>query len=253
MKSDAHQFLEGLAGDVKTFSATHGNGPGKAFGSLKDLNAARDHIEKSQHHASMSAEHSDLATTAKGMGNRSIAASHTDASDHHAGLAANHADMAQKHLQKAKTVQPMGEAFVTRGYVNANDLVDFSKYDMNKSPESRGELDEPRPKHSTATVQDLANVANHVAAKYGARVELVRSLGENGFVCALVLQAGQYIGTASPSVSAIAAELVAELRNVAPAAVVDLISQDEIANGLGPSSRRGIFRFRLRNHEFGGF
>jgi hypothetical protein len=247
MKSDAHQFLENLSGDLKTFFTSHGNGPGKAFGSLKDLNAARDHIEKSQHHASMSAEHSDLATTAKGMGNRSIAASHTDASDHHAGLAANHADMAQKHLQKAKSgaAQPLGEGF---GHRELDPESLYKPFDPRKSPASRGELDSPRPKHTMASVQDLRNVCNHVAAKYSARVELVRNLGDDvGFVAALTLQPGLYLGTAQPSVSAVEAELVRELRLTAPAALVDLISQDEIANPSGPSSRRGIFRFRLHD------
>jgi hypothetical protein len=162
-------------------------------------------------------------------------------------LSAVHAGLAQKNLQNSKA-KNLGEQF-GRGYKRAEDLVDFSPYDMSKSPASRGELDNPRAKRSTATVQDMSNVVNHVAHKYGARVELVRSLGDNGFVCALVIQGGLYQGMTNPSVSHVEQELVHELRNVAPAAIVDLMTTDEVPTVAGPTARRLIFRFRLKGGD----
>lgn len=143
-----------------------------------------------------------------------------------------------------------GEGFTGRGYADANDLVDFSKYDMARSPSSRGELDNPRPAHVNATVQDMSNVCNKVAARHHASVSLVRVL-DNGFVSSLVIPGGLYQGTTSPSVSDVEQKMIQALREVAPAAVVDLITNDEIT-GSGPTSRRLIFRFRLRD-ELGGF
>jgi hypothetical protein len=135
-----------------------------------------------------------------------------------------------------------------RGYTRAEDLVDFSAYDMTKSPASRGELDNPRPAHTVATVQDLRNVAHKVAAHHHARLDLVRVLGDIGFVCAFVIGGGFHLGTTQPSVSDIEQELTHEVRLVAPGAKVDLITQDEVS-GSGPTSRRLIFRFRLRDGD----
>jgi hypothetical protein len=148
-----------------------------------------------------------------------------------------------------KTINRLGlsEGF-GRGYKSAKDLVDFSAYDTTKSPASRGELDNPRPAHTVATLQDLRDVAHKVAARHHARLDLVRVLGDVGFVCAFVIGGGLYLGTTQPSVSDIEQELTHELRLVAPAAKVDLITQDE-TSGTGLTSRRLIFRFRLRDGD----
>ena len=91
-------------------------------------------------------------------------------------------------------------------------------------------------------------VANKVAARNHARLDLVRVLGDIGFVCAFVIGGGFYLGTTQPSVSDIEQELTHEVRLVAPAAKVDLITQDE-TSGSGLTSRRLIFRFRLRDGD----
>jgi hypothetical protein len=178
-----------------------------------------------------------------------MADKHSDLADPHAAMSATHTDLAQQHLKKSKSGagQNLGEGF-GRGYKRAEDLVDFSAYDMRASPSSRGEMDNPRPAHSVATVQDLRDVANKVAARHHARLELVRVLGDVGFLAGFVVGGGMFAGTTQPSVSDIEQELVRELRAVAPQAKVDLITQDEVS-GSGPTARRLIFRFRLKDGD----
>jgi hypothetical protein len=237
-----------FSGAVKTFKASRGQSQDAAA----NLNAARHNLERSQDHDQQAHDHEGMAVAAKAQGNKSLAQSHTEAAGHHAALSATHADLAAGHMKKAKTAQNLGEA--SRGFADPNDLVSFEKYNMHKSPASRGELDNPRPKHGqSATLQDLRDVANEVAQRHQARLELVRVLGEAGFVFAFVIPGGAYLGTTSPSVSDVQQEMIQVLRERAPAAVVDLLTQDEILSGSGPNARRLIFRFRLREHDFGGF
>jgi hypothetical protein len=143
-------------------------------------------------------------------------------------------------------LQTIVEGLGGRGYKDANDLVSLDNYDVRKSPSSRGEMDNPRPARSVASIQDLRDTVNKVAAKYGCRVDPVRFLGEVGFVVALVFPGGLYNGTTAPSVSAIEQEMVHELRLVAPGAICDLLTADEVS-GSGPTSRRLIFRLRLQD------
>ena len=243
--TSARQFLEDLKGDVKVFSSTHGNGPGKPAGSLKDIQAAQQHAEAAQQHAAMSAEHEGLSAENREQGNRSIAGMHADAAEAHSSLAATHTDLAAAHAQKAKTgVKPLGEGFAAQTR-DAKFYYDADKYNMQTSAPI---YDNPRPKHTNASVQDLRNCCNMIAAKYSARVELVRNLGDDvGFVAGLVLQPGLYLGQTAPSIGALEAELVAAVRNVSPVAIVDLITADEVPQTSGPNARRGIFRFRLRD------
>ena len=210
------------------------------------LGLVQHHVAQAQSHDDQVAQNLGQAQAHKESGNRTMAGLHADAADHHGALSAIHTDLAQAHLKQAKA-QSLGEGF-GRGYKRAEDLVDFSAYDMRKSPSSRGEMDNPRPAHATATVKDMQDVAHKVAARHHARLELVRVLGDEGFVCGLVVGGGMYAGTTQPSGSAIEQELVRELRMVAPQAKVDLLTQDEVS-GSGPTSRRLIFRFRLKDGD----
>jgi hypothetical protein len=203
---------------------------------------AKVHVEQAAHHDDQVAQNLGQAQSFKSQGDKALAGLHADAATHHGALSVIHTDIAQKHLKQAKT-QNLGESF-GRGYRRAEDLVDFSAYDMRKSPSSRGEMDNPRPAHSVATVKDMMDVANKVAARHQARLELIRVLGDEGFVCGFVVGGGMFVGTTQPSVSDVEQELVRELRAVAPAAKVDLITADEIS-GSGPTARRLVFRFRL--------
>jgi hypothetical protein len=219
------------------------------FGSLGQV---RSHLDQAEHNEGMARTHQGQAVAAKAQGERQISTLHQGAAEAHSALSTTHADLASAHLKNAQKAGGLHEGF-GRGYKRAEDLVDFSAYDIRKSPASRGELDSPRPKHTTATVQDLRNTVNFVAASHGARVELVRSLGDNGFCCALILQPGAYPGTTQPSISSIEQEIVSALQKVAPAAICELLTSDEIPNASGPSARRLIFRLRLRDHDRGGF
>ena len=156
--------------------------------------------------------------------------------------------MTETHQAFMRTLDEMGfldEAFVGSARP-ASYYYDADKYDLRRSPSARGEMDTPRPLHSRATVQDLRDVCNKVAARHPADVALVRVLGEVGFVCSFTIPGGLYQGTTNPSVANIEQEMIHELRAVAPAAIVDLLTADTVS-GDGPTSRRLFFRFRLHD------
>jgi hypothetical protein len=89
-------------------------------------------------------------------------------------------------------------------------------------------------KSATVTVQDLWAVTQRVAAKYRAALQLVRYIGDNGFICSMTLTAGNFSGTTMPSVSAVESDLIKEIRDLYPVAKVECIDRDELF-GNGPS------------------
>ena len=216
------------------------------FGSLGQV---RHHLDQAEHNEGMARTHQGQAVAAKAQGDRAVSALHANAAEQHSDLSSIHQNLAQAHLKNAQAGHNLHEGF-GRGITDPETLYRSADYNMQlRAPV----YDSPRPKHTTATVQDLRNVCNHVAARHSARVDLVRDLPGVGFVAALVLQGGAYQGTSTPSISSIAAEMTQELRNVAPAAIVDLLTSDEVPSASGPSARRLIFRFRLSETEKGGF
>jgi hypothetical protein len=259
MTFNAKQFLRelcetgldeaNLAGDVKIFSSTHGNGPGKAFGSLNDLQknnlqAAKDNLEKSQHHDGMAQQHSELATTAKGQGDKTLSSLHADAASSHSDLAQQHSDLAAQHMKKAKSgaAQNLGEGF---GLRTMDPNVLYKPF----QPQDKVSYDVPRQKHGqSATVEDLQRISNEVFARNQCAVTLVRVLETNGFVVSVLLPPGNYGGTATPSVPALEAELIKAVREEIPYAVVDLLDQGAVVGSSpGQYRSRAYFRFRLRD------
>ena len=105
-------------------------------------------------------------------------------------------------------------------------------------------------KSATVTVRDLWAVTQRVAAKYQAALQLVRYIGDNGFICSMTLTAGNFSGTTMPSVSAIESDLIKEIRDLYPVAKVECIDRDELF-GNGPSEyrRRAYFRVRLKDGD----
>jgi hypothetical protein len=81
-------------------------------------------------------------------------------------------------------------------------------------------------------------------------LQLVRYIGENGFIGSITLTAGNFSGTTMPSVSAVESDLVREIRDLYPVAKIECIDRDELF-GNGPSEyrRRAYFRVRLKDGD----
>jgi hypothetical protein len=230
-----HDIDEDLAADVKTFTSTHGQGPGRAAGSLKDV---QRNIEAAQTHQAAAQEHEGMAAVNKG----SLSSLHSDAADHHDAQTSIHTSIAQQHMKKAKTAQPLGEGFGVR-------TMDPEALYKPFQPQDKVSYDVPRQKHSqSATVSDLQRVANEVFAKHQCAVTLVRVLENNGFVVSVILPPGNYGGTTFPSVPALEADLIKAVREEIPHAIVDLLDQGAIVgDSPGQFRSRVYFRFRLRD------